>query len=127
MNKWEEAKKLMKCFPGSFINSSGEFIAHRISNSYFNLDICKTELEVKCRMLEWLSRGACKTTPFRLKSNNEEFHRYMRECINTYLGTEFTHEDMELIYEQLGNCLNRPITLEFIKSGYNLEVLRRSE
>ena len=57
MNKWEMSKKLMRCFPNSFINYQGEFIAHREANEYFILDNCKDELEVKCKVLAWFSRG----------------------------------------------------------------------
>lgn len=33
MIEWEYITRLMKCFPRSFINQYGEFIAHRESNA----------------------------------------------------------------------------------------------
>ena len=44
--------KLARAFPDSFINGGLEFIAHARSNTYFRLDDCYTELDVKCKILE---------------------------------------------------------------------------
>lgn len=63
MNDLNIAMDLMKCFPGSFINHNGEFIAHRRANEYFNFATCADELDVKCKVLEWLSRAASKGEP----------------------------------------------------------------
>ncbi len=49
---WKLIMRLMNCFSNSFINHNGEFIAHAESNSYFVLGDCKTELDVKCKVLE---------------------------------------------------------------------------
>lgn len=119
------AKKLMNCFPNSFINSKGEFIAHREANEYFNLDNCNDELEVKCKVLAWFSRGAHKTAPFG-KRKNEIFHKFMLDGINSFLGTDFTSEDMDLIYTYLGNDVNRDLTIKFINSGYDMAVIDKT-
>lgn len=89
MEKFDIVMKLFKCFPGSTINSLGEFIPAKKVNEYFNLEQCKDELEVKCKVLEWLSRGACKSTPFQCKWRNNEYHNFMRSGINKFLGTNF--------------------------------------
>lgn len=115
--------RLLKCFPDSFINHIGEFIAHAKANEYFNLKNCKDELEVKCKILEYLSRGSCKTEPFKTKRQNVIFNNFMRSCINEYLNTSFIKEDMFIIYDHLGNGVDRDKTLEFINSGYNIEIL----
>lgn len=117
--------KLMQCFEGSKINQFGEFIAHEKANEYFRINVCKTELDVKCKVLEWLSRGAYKTEPFRQKTKNDKFHEFMLNGINKYLGTDFTYEDMELIYCELGNAVNHELTVKFIESGFVLSVLRK--
>ena len=64
MVDFEVCKRLMRCFPGSFINYQGEFIAHKYVNQYFILDTCKDELDVKFKVLAWLSRGAYKAAPY---------------------------------------------------------------
>jgi len=125
MDKWTVAKNLMYCFPYSFVNRSGEFIAHRAANEYFNLENCETELDVKCKVLEWFSRGAYKTEPFSSAVKNDKLHQFMLAGINQYLGTSFTVEDMEIIYTYLGNCVNHSLTIRFVESGYDLELLKR--
>ena len=79
--------KLMECFPGSKINQFGEFIAHEKGNAYFILKKCKSELDIKCKVLEWLSREAYKAEPFRRKDKNEAYHRFILGGINKYLNS----------------------------------------
>lgn len=116
--------KLIHSFPQSFINGGLEFIAHKRANEYFRLEDCETEFDVKCKVLEWLSRGAYKTEPFDSEHKNEEFHQFMLDGINKYLGTDFSFDDMEIIYTYLGNRCNHPKTVKFIESGYNMSVLK---
>ncbi len=120
MDKYEISKKLMSCFPGSFINSAGDFVAHTVANEYFIFDTCETELEVKCKVLEWLSRAAFKTEPFESEERNERFHQFMLNGINEFLGTNFTQADMEDIYTYLGNAIKHQKTIEFIESRYDM-------
>lgn len=113
----------MNSFPGSMINQYGEFIAHDKANEYFILRNCETELDVKCKVLEWFSGGAYKTEPYRRADKNIEFHKFMRDGINQFLGTDFTEDDMEIIYTYLGNCCNHEKTIRFIESGYDMQAL----
>lgn len=115
-------KKLSKAFPKSFINTALEFIAHSEANEWFRLEGCETEFDVKCKVLEWLSRGAYKTCPFTSNLKNEKFHNFMLNGINDFLGTDFTEEDIETIYTYLGNSCNHKLTIEFINSGYNMSL-----
>lgn len=114
---------LMGCFEGSFINQHGEFIANKKCNAYFNLTACRDMMEVKCKVLEWLSRSASSALAYSSDRRNKKMWDEMRKGINDFLGTSFTHEDMEEIYTYLGNCVNRPKTIRFIESGYDLAVL----
>ena len=116
--------KLIHSFPGSFINQNNEFIAHRRANEYFMLAGCKNEIDVKCKVLEWFSRGAYKTEPYRTESKNKEFHEFMLNGINSFLETDFTEEQMEEIYTYLGNACNHNKTIWFIESGYDMAVLK---
>ena len=118
---WNVMERLMRSFPNSFINYMGEFIAHREANEYFNLVSCEDELHIKCKVLEWFSRGAHKTEPFSSKRKNKEFHEFMLKGINEFLGTRFTEDDMDYIYTYLGNAVNHQKTIEFItKANYNM-------
>lgn len=127
MADWQLITKLMNCFPNSIINQRGEFIANTKSNDYFILNDCKTELDIKCKVLEWLSRSAYKTEPYRRKDKNDEFHRFMLNGVNEFLGTDFTADDMELIYTYLGNACNHEKTVKFVVSGYDMRILKESE
>lgn len=116
-------KKLFAAFPNSFINHNLEFIAHKKANEFFVLGNCNTVLDVKCKVLEWLSRGAFKTNPFYKSSENAAFHKFMLSGINTYLGTNFDEKEIAIIYQMLGNAVRRTLTIEFINSGYDMAVL----
>ena len=115
--------KLLKAFPGSFINNNFELIAHSQSNTYLILASIKTEEQLKCRMLEWFSRPAYKTCPYSYEANNKKFHKFMLDGINKFLGTSFTEDDMVKIYTKLGNGCNLEKTKEFVRTGYDFKVL----
>ena len=116
--------RLYHAFPGSKIHYNGEFIANVPANSYFILYNCETELDVKCKVLEWLSRDAYKSEPFQSTRKNIRLHDAMLHGINVFLNTNFSPEDMEIIYTYLGNCCNHKRTLRFIESGYNISILK---
>jgi len=120
-------KKLSRAFPNSFINTSLEFIVHLKANEYFRLEDCENELDVKCKVLEWLSRGAHKTCPFHTNLKNERFHNFMLNGINDFLGTDFTEEDIAIIYQKLGNRVRHSLTVEFVNSGYDMAILKGGE
>lgn len=115
--------KLLSAFPRSWINGGLEFIAHTRANEYFRLEDCETELDVKCKVLEWLSRGAYKTEPFERDWKNREFHQFMLDGINKYLGTSFTEDDIAIVYQHLGNRVRHSLTVEFVESGYDMAML----
>ena len=117
-------RKLAKAFPNSFINTALEFIAHEEANEYFRLEDCESEFDVKCKVLEWFSRGAHKTCPFHTNLKNERFHNFMLNGINDFLGTDFTTDDMAIIYQKLGNRVRHSLTEEFVNSGYDMAVLK---
>lgn len=117
-------ERLLSAFPGGFVNHRNEFIAHKKANEYFSLENCKTELDVKCKVLEWFSRGAYKTEPFDSTSKNETFHDFMLNGINDFLGTQFNEDDIETVYTYLGNSCNHALTVEFVNSGYDLTLLK---
>ena len=121
---WDIVTELMDCFPNSVINHNAEFIAHIKSNTYFALKDCENETDVKCKVLEWLSRPAYKAEPYSAKRSNDEFHRFILAGVNQFLETDFTEEDMEQIYTYLGNRCNHAKTLKFIASGYDMSVLK---
>lgn len=115
-------KKLLRAFGGQ-INNRFEFIADSQANEYFILGDCETELDVQCKVLEWLSRAAYKTCPYSDRRKNNDLHEKMLSGINEFLGTSFSESDMEKIYTVLGNSCNHRMTIEFVKSGFDLQQL----
>ncbi len=119
-------KRLMYCFPKSVINHNMEFVAHIPTNLYFRLEDCKNELDIKCKVLEWFSRCAYKTEPYKSKRKNDEYHKFVADGVNKFLDTNFNEKDFELIYTYLGNACNRKRTIKFIESGYDMNVFKES-
>ena len=106
-----------KYSPKCFINHRLELIIEPKNNIYFCLDGIETELDLKCKVLAWLSRPSCKGVSYLRQ-------RLIRSIVNDYLGTEFTANQMMEIYTHLGCDCNRKKTIEFIESNYDLAALK---
>ena len=129
MAKEEITQRLLECFPKSFINRNGEFIADKKSNTYMLLDNKENWLDVAVGVLEWFSRAAFKTAPYKSDAANDKFHRIMLDGINRFLDptTPLTHEDMEMVYTYLGNGAHHSLAVQFVESDCNMELLREYE
>lgn len=95
--------------------------------SNFRLERCDSREDVAAKLLEWLSRDAYKSQHFAAEWRNAQVHKYHLDGINQFCGTTFTPEDMEEIYTYLGNGINHQKTLDFIRSGYDMEVLKNEK
>ena len=121
----EEAHaKLLECFPGSYINVRDEVIAHPRTNQYFLLNNCQTVEDIEAKVLEWLSRPAFKTQPYSQEWRNRRFHELMLAGVNSFLDTDFSEEDMELIYTYMGCGIKHSLMLDFIDHDMNMKWLR---
>ena len=109
-------ERLREAFPKYFVNAGFEIIIYPARNSYFELNGLVTELELKAKILEWLSREAS-------KSISRVSQKYHLDGINKFLETSFTRDDMSEIYTYLGNSCNHEKTLRFIESGYDMAAL----
>ena len=116
---------LLWCFPYSFINNNGEFIASKLGGASFKIDDCNTEEDIKCKVLEWLSRSACKAQPYVQEYRNRQFHESILDGINAFLGTSFSSDDMMTIYTSLGNRIDHVLTVQFIKHGMSIKWLKK--
>ena len=110
--------KLMKCFKESFITGRNEIILDKKHNIYFRLEDVKNELDLKCKIFEWLSRPAHKGIP-------ERTQKKILEGVNKFLETTFTKGDMDEIYCNVGNNCNRELCIQFVESGYDFNLLPR--
>lgn len=105
----------------SFINEDNELIIIPKINAYFRLENVYTELDFKCKVLNWLSFYA---------SPNHWSKRWSNKIIdytNFILHTDFSKEDFETIYKHLGNGINNDLTIKFIQNDYDMKVLEENE
>lgn len=123
----QEIFELTRCFPRSFINDCGECILDKETNLYFNATDCEDETDITCKLLEWCSRIMAKGEPYSSERENKEYRQNLIDCLNEYLKTNFTEADMYIIYERLGNRINPDLTLQFIDSGFSMEVLKEQK
>ena len=120
----DEIFNVMKNFPDSYINQYGELIISEIGNVYFTATNCDTKEDIICKLLEWCSRPIAKGEPYATTKRNREWRNSLLCGYNNYLGTNFTQEDIYLIYDKLGNVVNHELTLEFIHSNYDLSLVK---
>ena len=124
MKQEEYISRLMRLFPRSFINNINELILVSKTNLYFCLDDVESEFDVKCKLLEWCSRDSVKAMPYSSNRKNEMYQDDVRKSVNVYLDTNFDREQMEVIYCKLGNAINHDLTIKFVKSGYDMNLLK---
>ncbi|MGE6627845.1 hypothetical protein [Bacillus pumilus] len=105
-----------KVSPKVFINHNNELILVPTKNIYFRLENVKTDLDLKCKVLAWLSRPSCKGV-------GHYWQKRVLQIFNEFLGTNFSKEEMDKVYTHLGNDVNRELSVSFIESGYNLSLL----
>lgn len=116
----EIRNRLSAAFPLLLVNRQNELIIHPKRNTYFRLDGVETERDLKAKILEWLSREACKS----ISGKSQAYHL---RGINSFLCSDFSKEEMYEIYTYLGNAVNHEKTLRFIDSGFDLVILKEEQ
>jgi len=111
-------RAIRKHSPNAFINLNNELIVEPKNNIYFRLEDIKNDLDLKCKVIAWLSRPSC-------KGISEYWQKRIRAIVNEFLGTNFNEDEMSVIYTRLGNDCNRKLCMKFIESGYDLNLLTR--
>lgn len=114
----------MKVFYNSFINYNNELIIIPKGNIYFRLDNVENEFDLKCKIIEFVSRPASKGMPYQAEWRNKRYRKEALDNINKYLNTNFSTDDIELIYAYLGNKCNHELTKQFINSNYDMNLLK---
>lgn len=117
--------RLMRLFPGSFINSSCELILHRDSNLYLNLNKVEGIESLKYRVISACSRAAYKTEPYYQPKKNTVFQDAVRGAINEFLGVDFSRDEWCLIYTYLGNDIRPELGEKFVASGFDLRLIEQ--
>lgn len=114
----------MKIFYNSFINYHNELIIIPKGNIYFCLDNVENEFDLKCKIIEFVSRPASKGIPYQAEWRNKKYRKEALDNINKYLNTNFSKDDIELIYAYLGGRCNHKLTEQFVKSNYDMNLLK---
>ena len=119
----EEVFKLMKCFPHSMINANQELILSFEGNVYINTTDCVDAFDLKMKLLHWCSRPIAKGMFYQNEKRNTSYREQLLRCMNEYMQTDFSLEDMEVIYQKLGNGINPRLTNLFISNDYDMTLL----
>ena len=115
-----ELKKLLNCFPGSYINRNLEVILIPKTNTYFSLVGCGTKIDIIKKVLMWCTRDIAKARPYQQQKRNIAF--YVENCtrLKKYLGADI---NVNVVYHCLGNGVDEELTEKFISSGFDIKIL----
>lgn len=113
----EEIEELMQLFDGSFINENNELILCPKTNLYFRLEDVNNIEDLCYKIVAWCSRDASKSIPYHTQWRNKKYREYVRDNINSFLGTNFTEKQWLDIYCEYGNGCNKEKCIEFIKAN----------
>lgn len=117
--------RIISAFGRCTINSNLELILIPDTGAYINLNKVCTECDLKRLCLISVCRDCYKTQRYKHHSLNEKFHNMNLENLNEALGTSFTKEDMEIIYQHFGNGLNQDLATSFIVSDYDMNIFKK--
>lgn len=119
----EDIIELIKSFPGCFITQENELIIHKKMNIFIMMDNIKTKRQLAANMLQWLSREASESYHYSGRKKNDKYRNFVLDGINHFLNTNFTQDDMRIIYCNLGGGANRDLAFKFIDSGYDFRII----
>lgn len=108
--------KLAKAFPKALVNTHNEFIIYPKENTYFRLDNITSKLDLDCKVLEYCSRQASKG----LEKASREYHK---KGMEQYFQRHFSQEELDAIYTKLGNGIKHKLCENFVKSGFDFDLL----
>jgi hypothetical protein len=123
-NLMGEIQGIMKHFKNSYINNNLEVILLPKTNGYFAIKNCRNEVDIKCKILENISRDCFKTQHYSKLKDNKKMWQENLIALNNALKTDFSQQDIELIYNKLGNGINHKLAKKFVESDFNMEVLK---
>lgn len=119
-----ELKKLLSCFPDSYINHNLEVILIPKTNTYFSLVGCGTKRDIIKKVLMYCTRDIAKATPYSQHKRNIDFYVHNRNRLEKYLGAGI---NVDVVYHCLGNGINKELTHRFIESGFDMNLLYEEE
>lgn len=109
-------EELQKAFPNMHVNKYNEAIILPTKNIYFRLGDCKDRRDIVVKLIHWCTR---------LKAMTMEEKQYMKDGLNLFFRKTFTLADYSYIYAALGNGIDSRLTDEFIRRGFDLNLIER--
>jgi hypothetical protein len=113
-------EKVQGLFEKAFITLNTELILEPKNNVYFRLADVQTKLDFDCKMIEYLSRPAH-------KGMTKKFKIYFSERLNKYFNKSWNNDELSIIYTYLGGGCNRKLCIKFIKSNFDINLLKIEE
>lgn len=86
--------------------------------------ITKKNFQRLWKVLVVVSRNCCKSEPFSSSSANARFQKKCLVMLNKALDTDFSREDAGIIYQKIGNFVNRDLAIKFVESNYDMSLLK---
>ena len=120
----DEVFELMKHFHNSRITPCGEVVFDNKNQMCFTVKGLETKEQIIFKLLEWGSKPVAKGCPYSSEKSNREWRRSLLLGYNNYLKTNFTESDILIVYEKLGNAINHELTVKFIESNFDMEILK---
>ena len=115
-----ELKKLLNCFPESYINHNLEVILIPKTNTYFSLVGCGTKRDIIAKILMWCTGDISKARPYSQQRRNIRFYVENKERLEKYIDKNI---GVDVVYHRLGNGINKELTYKFIDSDFDMNLL----
>lgn len=125
MKMLASVRKALTILPNSFINHNNEIILIPKFNVYTLLDDVETDEDFYIKLCEWFSRSCCCSIVYSQNKRLQKYYQENTEAFNFICGTDFTISQMDLIYQYLGNGINHTLAKEFVKSNFDLSVIKK--
>ena len=126
MKMLESVQKALKRLNGSYINHNNEIILIPKFNVYTLLDDVNTDEDFKVKLCEWFSRDCSCALRYSQQKRLNRYYQENTDAFNSICGTNLTVEQMNYIYEVLGNGIKHKLAQQFVASGFDLSVIDRS-
>lgn len=117
--------ELMSYFPESRILPDCTLVLDL--RGLFKIDLKKmvsNDFHLHCIVLETLPHQLLFEHAYKTLRNDLNYKNAILESMNAYLGSDLSLSDMKLIRNTLYGGYAHKLTEAFVRSGYNLEVLR---
>lgn len=122
MKMLNSVKLALNLFKGSFINANNEIILIPKFNVYTSLNDVNSDRDFKIKLCEYFTRDCCKALRYKQKKRLNEYYKDNINKFNIICGTNFTHDDMYIIYTYLGNGIKRLVAEKFVDSNFDMKI-----